>query len=134
MDLVMKKKPPLRTIPSDELTLVIDGETYHPHEGEWIKVRPKLSVVAFTNALRLYGLTSGGTTFDLKDSLAVAELYDKSVSEVGRAIVEWNWTDDEGKPLGPPSPKVIESLNQQEFWWLLASVLGGEVMAGIIKE
>jgi len=42
-------------------------------------------------------------------------------------VMEWNWTDDEGKPLPQPKddPAQLENLTQDEFQFLCEVVVSG---------
>lgn len=123
-------KPTAVRMASDDCEVTTNGETYHPHEGEWIEVMP------------------GGTVEDqrlqseltrAKDDLAACEGDEDETEKViafldkvnaglcARAaeyLLAWSWTDDRGRPLPQPdgTPEIFYALRQEEvvYIWLKA--------------
>lgn len=99
-------KHPTRTVPSDDCAVVIDGIESHPHRGE---------IVTFAGWFDMNALAIMYAFGDLLDRVIDAEeeealrlidesdpLVERFIAVLASCIVEWNWTDDLGKPLPQP--------------------------------
>lgn len=100
-------KPPLRTVSLDTYAIVIDGETYHPHEGESVQVYPTLS------AHERNVLTSLA-----RDRSTTAGWYGGAMSVLSGVLVSWNVTDREGKVLPAPDSGSLSRLDATLIDWL----------------
>lgn len=108
------RKPPMtpRQVDSDDLAVVVGGETYYPHEGEWVKFK---------------GRPSLGLWLKLRD---LGDSHEEAYGLLLQHIHSWNWTDDEGNPYeNPPTIATLLSLAKEEFQWLLVK-LGSEDSPG----
>lgn len=108
------RKPPLtpRQVDSDDLAVVVGGDTYYPHEGEWVKFKGRPSM----------GLWLKVKALGEEESSGGEEVYALLLNH----IHSWSWTDDNGDPYeNPPTIGTLLSLAKEEFGWLLAK-LGDE--------
>ncbi len=124
-------KPPTRQITSDDCVVTVEGEDYTPHEGEWIRVLPGITAAEIRLLRELQELKpkleaiEGDDEAQGQSIVLLDKSYDRAVSMVARRVVEWNWTDSEGKkyPSGPTT-EVIQELDVQELFYLVAAVRG----------
>jgi len=101
---VQRSKPPVapRRVSSDDLTVVIGGETYWPHAGEWVEFKGRPNVGLYVKLLDL------------------ATTSQDSLKELHKYIVAWNWTDDAGVPYAnPPTLETLLEMPAEELKWLL---------------
>lgn len=99
-------KPPLtpRRVFAADLTVEVGGETYRPHEDEFVEFKGRPSVGLFV------------TFAQLGDSPEAIEL-------LLEYLVAWNWTDDEGRAyVSPPTRESLLRLPPEELTWLLTHV------------
>lgn len=99
-------KPPLeaRRVYSDDLSIVIGGETYYPHAGEWVEFKGRPSVGLYVKLLDL------------------ATASQDSLHELHKYIVAWNWTDDAGNAYAnPPTLETLLEMPAAELKWLLVN-------------
>lgn len=132
----MAKPQPTR-IPSDDCAVLIDGETYHPHEGEWVEMFRGQSVAEMEplNALlRLQPQMEAARD----DPAAMAEVMPR-MEEAFRAVSEllaeritgWSWTDMRGRALdNPPTAEALRRLDTQELNYLVMAAQGGAAAEG----
>jgi hypothetical protein len=122
-------KPAPQRIPSDDCALEIGGETFHPHEGEWVELLPVrlvgdakllVKIIAVAGDLEALQGDSAGIT------ARMAEHFDEGVAFVRPRLVAWNWTDLRGVPLAQPreDPGVLHQLAAEELWYLVAVIQG----------
>lgn len=105
------KKPPLLEVPSDDFTVAVGGEEYHPHAGESITFRGAMSVEDYMVMLEMQEFQDvDDATAELPRVKAAAE---KVCETLAAAIVRWTWTDDAGEPY--PSPPGSEALRRLSF-------------------
>lgn len=104
-------KPPLRTISLDAYTVEIDGQTFHPHQEEWVQVYPSLSV---HETAQLTGLA--------RDRSETPGWYGGATSVLAPMIAGWNVTDHKGEPLPPPSEGTIRQLDVGLIGWLFDQI------------
>lgn len=127
----MAKPQPIE-IPSDDCAVVIDGETYYPHEGESVRLVPGLSVGTIH---ALSGLTSVGTKMEAAkgepgELATITGLADDAMQALCQALAQriksWTWTDVNGNPLPQPDGTTgpLQALEAAELHWLLAAVKG----------
>ena len=127
----MSKPKPVR-VPSDDCSIVVAGETYYPHEGEWVEVIPTLSVGGFRalRELREAGtrmLAAAGEPDEDEQQLTIADdAFTTLCAALAPRIVDWSWTDDAGRPLPKPDgrPEFLVVLRPEELGWLLGAVKG----------
>jgi len=101
----MTEKPTVR-IECDDLVLTDEEteEVYLDRSGQWVEYlkRPPWGVLK-----------------RLARVIKEPELLDQIDEMLCKAIVAWNWIDDNKKPLAQPSPEVFDDLYQDEMVWLL---------------
>jgi hypothetical protein len=120
-------KPKPQRFPSDDFEVTVEGETYHPHEGEWVEIFTDISVddMLSGEALARIGLEMEAAKGDKDEVLRVAQLANEhfDVICVGLAdrLVDWNWTDRRGNPLPKPdgSPDLLRRLTNAEVAYLM---------------
>lgn len=115
-----RSKPPVRRVFTDDLAVIVDGETYYPHAGEWVEFRRRLSWDFHLRLMRLQRLQSADLEHLAPEEVEQLEqLATAMVGEVARLIHAWSWTDADGQPLPPPTAEVIAGLEPEEIWWLM---------------
>ncbi len=116
----MSKIEPVR-IQCDELSITVGTQTYYPHKGEYIDVRPLLTIGEKKKLVKAQAAFSVLQTSE-KDERVVDELYGMMAALVQVFVVSWNWTDWEGDPLPQltDSPDVIDSLVEEEIAWIFS--------------
>lgn len=124
-------KIPAIRVPSDDCAVPAGGKTFFPHRGEWVEIVPGQTTgerLARAQVMLKGGdLMSAGLTDDA--ARAGFEALEAAMREIcvglaGR-LRAWNWTDNHGKPLPPPSdPAVLRALNAHELGYLMT--VGGE--------
>lgn len=122
---VERTKAPPTTIFCDELTIEIDGEKYHPHAGELIRMSGGASVADIKMAVDLQKFkdidmsTDEGRERmdDVKTGLGLM------VGSLVQRLQSWTWTDDAGRDYGPPTREILECLRFEELMWILTASL-----------
>lgn len=119
-------KPLPRRVPSDDCAVDLDGDTYYPHEGEWVEIVGVPSVAelqAFT-ALAALGQDLAVAEGEPDEAGQAAAAIDRHFTAVCAALAErivaWNWTDMRGRELPSPdgNPAVFASLSTEELYYL----------------
>ena len=126
-------KPPLDPIPSDDCEITINGKTYTPHEGEWVKAIPGMQLGDFKISHKLGELQpqlaaiEGDEDEGAKRIALADDSFNDVVESLKDRIVEWNWTNDLGSPYPQPpdDPEVFRRLRPEESYYLI-SVMRGE--------
>lgn len=113
-----KSKPPRLdlTVTADDLVVTVDGEEYRPHAGEMVRLCGPRPGWWFLEALARLQASDGTVTSELLEALA-------------GVVCEWDWTDDEGQPLPPPSADVLRRLSIPEVMWLAQTYMTGSEAA-----
>lgn len=118
-----KKWPDLtRRVASDSFTITADGEEYHPHKGEWVLLRQRVTPAMTKAGLKFWGI-QGKLTRDNASEFAgdLTELLDA----LGMVVLDWNWTGPDGKPYPQPSAEVMAKyLDFEELAWLTKEAQG----------
>lgn len=105
-----KKRAPRITVPSDDFVIEEDGEEYHPHAGEQVTFRKRVSARDLLVIAKAQELQE-----ELQETGGAAELasffYNDACPVLARAILAWDWTDPyeedgEGNPVPYSSPTV----------------------------
>lgn len=124
-------KLPTKQIASDDCVVTLDGVEYTPHEGEWIRAVPGLSVAELRLVRELNELKPKLDAIEDEDteqeqSIALMDhSFGRAVAIVAGRIEEWNWTDNAGQPYPKnPDEEVIRCLQLEELYYLLAAVRG----------
>ena len=106
-----------RRIEGDKI--VVQGEPYYVHKGEWVEVLP---VNSLNEAIVLSKMM--GTS--LKNQSKLADNLSQLCEAISRRVVNWNWTDNDNKKLPSPHnrPDIIQSLTEDEIIWLATTAQG----------
>ena len=132
------KKPPLRRIPSDDCLVVVEGEDYHPHTGEWVEtLHSGLTVGGIALARELHELGAKMTELEGADDVEVESIllmdagYQKIIPALRDHITAWSWTDLAGEPYPQPrtDPAVYARLDVREIVYLQGVALGQDTPA-----
>lgn len=99
------KRAPLVTVKTDDFEIKVGEEVYHPHAGE---------TVTFKRRVTSRDLLTIARASDLQDQEGGAKalahfFHDEACAVLGRAIFAWTWTDpyeedEEGNPIPLPKP------------------------------
>lgn len=126
-------KPQPKQIPSDTCKVTIAGETYYPHEGEWIEVLPspntlreQQAFVRFSIAARNLAATEGDDDQVDHTGEYLERDFGTLLEVVARRVISWNWTDMRGRPLPQLDGKtdLLRDLSDQEVYWLVGACRG----------
>ncbi len=126
-------KPTIRRVPSDDCEVDVGGETFNPHEGEWVEIQPGASIRELKSLWAFDRLSTdldnlSGEPDEKIRTLERLEVHFDALTEwVGRRVKAWNWTDDENQlmpqPDGTATP--MRELKPQELYYL-RRILRGE--------
>lgn len=96
-----------------DFEVTIGGQTFRPHEGEWVDFNAIVPVEATLAFDRARQIEVGPETF--------AEYIDAAIAHVGVIVRDWNWTDGDGDPLPLPrtDPEAGRRLSEMELGYLL---------------
>ena len=122
-------KIPSRRVPSDDCLvhvgrrvedgqIVDEGEAYNVHEGEWVEVVP---VVTMRQYIEINHLSKSLTAQDID---GMERSMDALCKAIAQRVVAWNWTDNEGVALPPPTEGVIRELTEDELVYLITAIQG----------
>src|SRR3990167_10019698 len=122
-----RTKLPPRRVQCDDYVVVIDGQEYRPHAGEYVCFGSGSSVADYLPLMDLV---------ELKDSLDEAnvgrfrEALTALIQGLDGSIIEWSWTDNDGGPYeNPPDQQTIGGLEIGELMYLYQAK-AGQVGAG----
>lgn len=125
-------KPQAIKISSDSCPVVVNGETYYPHEGEHVWMMPVASVgdmrrlsVAAMASVRVAAV-QGDADQGAKEIAIASETLDSLSEVLAPRIVKWTWTDLRGRPMPQPDDTALSLSNlcQSELEWLLNALMG----------
>ena len=119
-----KSKIPSRRIQADSCVVTDRGDSYYPHIGEWIEMRPLRSIQEQLDLLRLRELsTADGAEVGVTEARLLAICV-----ALSKQIIIWNWTDDLDRPLGQPHecPEVLMALSNEELTWIITQAITTE--------
>lgn len=130
------RKPPDREIPLDDYALSVNGETYHPHEGEaiWLAPLDSVEMALETGRLTRFKVQLEAVQGDKDAELAAVgimrDLLDDVAAFLGQHATRWTVTDARGEPCPQPdgTPEAAMKLGKG----LLLFVFG--VVAGLQGE
>lgn len=124
----MAKKPPLKPVDSNSYEVEIDGEIYHPHEGETVTFRSKGSVEAMMLMSDIVAMSSDDENpTRIFEELKENGIFYKLIEYLARNITSWTWTDQEGVPYeNPPSFDTLKTLDFTEIYWLMINQTGNK--------
>lgn len=132
----IQKKPPTR-IPTDDYAVVVGGETYYPHAGEWVEMSTRTTVKE-TRALRRFMQFStdmdamdGDSEKGLEFLRILDEDFEVLTAGLASRVRAWSWTDDDGTPLPEPdgTSAPFENLSAEELFYLINLSNAGESAA-----
>ncbi len=119
------EKVPLRLVASDDFTVEFSGRKYRPHKSEWIKLRGQGRMGDTLMVLKLQRLQSLGGDMTPEDADGATEALEQIFNTLESSIVEWNWTDDDGKQYdSPPTMHDLQGLSPKECNYLIGAVMG----------
>lgn len=125
-------KVPQRTIVCDDYEVVVDGQVYHPHEGETITVLPGQTVAEMISAASLAALqpqllAAQGEPDELQRLAPLAEEAMLTLADlIAPRLIAWTWTDMLGKPLPQPDGTrgPLVRLEAEELAYLITALKG----------
>jgi len=127
-----RTKLPLRRVQCDDYVVVIDGEEYRPHAGEYVSFGSSSSMAAYLPLMDLVELKDNVTTENVgrfREALAAL------VDGLDGAIAEWSWTDNEERPYeSPPNRQTIGRLEMGELMYLYQAWAGQAGAGGEAKN
>ncbi len=127
----MGKPRPIR-VPADDCAVTVGGATYYPHEGEWVDIFVGFPVGGWKALQTIFGLqaeidAAKGEPDEAQRITALLEPhFDRLCTYLAERLVDWNWTDNRGRPLPVPDgdPELLKRLEAQELYWLLKAIQG----------
>lgn len=127
-----KRRAPVIVVKSDDLVIESGGEKYHPHEGEEVSFRKRISPRDMMVVAKATKLQEGD------DEGKMARFYYDDVCPIlARAIIRWDWTDPyTGEELdNPPSADTLRELDAfTELQYLLEKWLEGTAPEALPEE
>ncbi|KKM89940.1 hypothetical protein LCGC14_1243590 [marine sediment metagenome] len=112
---VKQTKVPLRRVSSDDFAVVVGGEEYHPHAGEWVEFKGSPSVEETLTLLKFSDIPS---TLTAEDVPLVKAILEEITVYLERSVIKWNWTDADKRPYPTPDG-VLRSLSFDEIGYLV---------------
>jgi hypothetical protein len=82
-------------------------------EGSWVLLKSPT----------LEDIQAGG----LPDAGDSAQAMNFGVNLLGRLVKAWNWVDDDGAPLPPPTPEIVANLPYAEVMFLMEALELGKL-------
>lgn len=119
-------KVPSRRYPTDDFVVMVGGEVYRPHEGEWVEMRGGPSWDFMRDAASVTRLEK--TPFNQmnpQDSQLMTDMLDRLLAFLASRLVAWNWTGADGEPLPPPTKDVLGMIDRDEVLWLIQVLVAG---------
>ena len=99
--------------------IVDEGDAFHIHEGEWVKIVPYVSMKESMALVNIANLSTDSGTDSLKSLQDMCSAFSERV-------FDWNWTDNIGQPMPKPykNPEVLMNLQNEELIWLVSVSMG----------
>jgi len=118
---------PSLVVKSDDLVIQDDeGTEYHPHAGEWVRLRRSVSL----RSVRVAQLAQETSEEDAASYAAVVE---SLIGILKRQILDWNWTDENSEPMPQPGVPEFEEalwdLENYELNWLQSHLADGATVS-----
>ncbi len=103
-----------RRVPSDDFEIVEGEEKFHPHEGEFVEFRRKVS----PGDVRIMAEFAPTDVPDLKSTI---QNYDLICKLLARVVVAWDWTGPEGEkyPVPHNNPEAFVDITDDELGYLM---------------
>lgn len=125
-------KPRPRRVASDRCPVLVDGQLYYPHEGEWVELLAGVTVGQLGLLRQVQELPArlSQADGDADEAAQVVALMEAALSEASAflapRVLAWSWTDDLGRPLPQPdgTPGPLRALRAEELYWLLDGAQG----------
>ena len=122
-DVERTKFVPSLVVKSDDLVVQDDeGTEYHPHAGEWVRLRRSVS-------LRSVRVAQLAQRTSAEDVASYAALIEALIGILKRQILDWNWTDENSEPMPKPGAPGFEEalwdLENYELNWLQSHLADG---------
>lgn len=122
----VKSKPPARRVTADSFVVTAGEEKYYPHVGEWVEFVPVLQLDTLLTAMvlqALQGIDMSDVTPD--EAREVRTAFESVTRDMAKAIVRWNWTDNDDKPFPEkPGEDDLRLLSLEELMWLVGASFG----------
>jgi len=94
------------------------GELEDRGEQPWVKIKSRLKRKRHFALLSAFNaVATAGSDVDALD-----KALDAAMRETAAVIVEWNWTDTDGRGIKPDSDTLINELTLDEQVWLIEAV------------
>lgn len=117
-----RTKPPVRRVYADDLAVELDGQVVYPHAGEWVEFRGRPTVGQWMSDIE--GLTFKADLESETGQEALLARYRGIIATVAKSIVAWNWTNDAGEPMAPPTAETLRECLFEELTWLQRAMGG----------
>lgn len=126
-----EKPKPVR-IKSDDCVVLVQGQQYHVHRGEWIETYVGVTAGQLANfdaladahevAQQVKGDPDGGR----QSIRAMSSALQQTMEALADRITAWNWTDHTGAALPKPykDPGAFKTLTVDELIYLTGAVQG----------
>lgn len=123
-------KPPMRRIPCDEYAVVVDGITYHPHEGESVWLAPSMSVaeMAACRSLARHEPALNAAKGEPDEGAVIGRILGETLDDACKVfaglVLKWDLTDRMGDPLPQPAgdPAIIGRIDSALLFWLMGKM------------
>ena len=109
-----------RRVASDGFTLTVNGQEYHPHKGEWVKLKQAMSGEDMRVLCEFYGVMSQGMSPET--ALALSGLLTDVWKSLAGTVLDWNWRGPDGEYYAKPSLESIKGLMIEEIFWLVGAL------------
>ena len=118
---------PSLVVKSDDLVVQDDeGTEYHPHAGEWVRLRRSVS-------LRSVRVAQLAQETSAEDAASYAAVVESLIGILKRQILDWNWTDENSEPMPQPGVPEFEEalwdLENYELNWLQSHLADGATVS-----
>lgn len=128
--------PAPTVVPSDDCVVTVAGAPYHIHRGQTVSVIGTRSIGEMKAAWGFNRLSTeldavkGEPDENVKAVALLEDHYDALLLWMADRIVDWDWTDQRGRPLPKPDGTVepLLKLAPDELFYL-TGILRGEVPA-----
>lgn len=111
----------------DGLAVTVEGEKYYPHADESVTFTRARTLGEVMEVAQLSGLADLLSGLQGDSGAGVTDSVGKLAAMIAAKVTAWEWTGDDGEPLGDPSdPETIRGLGMTEQLWLYGRILGRE--------
>jgi len=128
--------PPVERVSCDACVVTVKGKPYHIHRGQYVEyvgvneIGELQAAWDFNRLSVKFDAVKGEAQEGLKRLAILDEHYDQLLEWMAERLVDWDWTDQRGRPLPKPDGTAgpLRKLTPEEILFL-DSVLSGEVPA-----